>query len=152
MAFGHKAGNAMESTKKAFDWKTRGEFLLASLFCILAGLGVRKLAASFPCFLTAYLPDAIWGAMVFCLFGILLPHAPIRQTVFSLLFSYAIECSQLYHAPWIDTVRTTVLGHLVLGSGFLASDLVCYTVGIAVALSARHLFRMLSIKYRRHNP
>ena len=47
---------------------------------------------------------------------------------------FLIELSQLYHSPWIDAVRQTRLGGLVLGFGFLWSDLVTYTVGGLVGL------------------
>ena len=40
--------------------------------------------------------------------------------------------SQLYHAEWIDNIRATTLGGLVLGYGFLWSDLVAYTIGVGV--------------------
>ena len=38
---------------------------------------------------------------------------------------------QLYHAPWIDSVRQTTLGGLVLENGYLWTDLVCYSFWIA---------------------
>ena len=40
--------------------------------------------------------------------------------------------SQLYHAPWIDAIRDTLPGALVLGYGFLWSDLACYAAGVAL--------------------
>jgi hypothetical protein len=43
----------------------------------------------------------------------------------ALAFAWAIELSQLYHAPGIEALRHTRLGGLVLGFGFLWSDLVC---------------------------
>ena len=46
-------------------------------------------------------------------------------------FCFVIELSQLYHAPWIDGLRHTRLGGLILGYGFLWSDLICYAVGVA---------------------
>ena len=52
----------------------------------------------------------------------------------SLLVCYGIEVSQLYHAPWIDDLRRTRLGGLIVGFGFLWSDLVCYAVGVMLAL------------------
>ena len=52
----------------------------------------------------------------------------------ALAFSYLIEVSQLYHAPWIDAIRATTLGALVLGFGFLWSDIACYTVGIILGI------------------
>jgi hypothetical protein len=45
----------------------------------------------------------------------------------------AVEISQLYRAPWIDALRASRLGGLVLGRGFLWSDLVCYAAGAAGA-------------------
>ncbi|MCY7330065.1 MAG: DUF2809 domain-containing protein [Saprospiraceae bacterium] len=36
---------------------------------------------------------------------------------------------QLYHAPWMDGLRVTRLGGLILGFGCLWSDLGCYTLG-----------------------
>ena len=49
-------------------------------------------------------------------------------------FSVAIEISQLYHAPWIDSIRRTTLGGLILGFGFLWSDLACYAVGVGLGV------------------
>jgi hypothetical protein len=46
----------------------------------------------------------------------------------------AVEVSQLYHAPVVDAVRATRLGHLVLGSGFDARDLAAYAGGIVGAV------------------
>ena len=60
----------------------------------------------------------------------------------AMAFSVAVEISQLYHAPWIDSIRQTTLGGLILGFGFLWSDLACYAVEVGlgvmidVALSA----------------
>ncbi|GAB3756189.1 ribosomal maturation YjgA family protein [Spirosoma pomorum] len=47
-------------------------------------------------------------------------------------FSVCIELGQLYHAPWIDSLRATRLGGLVLGFSFVWSDLLCYAVGVSL--------------------
>ncbi|WP_309145332.1 ribosomal maturation YjgA family protein [Paenibacillus mendelii] len=49
------------------------------------------------------------------------------------LFCLFIECSQLYQAGWINDIRATVIGALILGKGFLAVDLVRYAAGIGAA-------------------
>jgi len=54
--------------------------------------------------------------------------------VIALVFSYLIEFSQLYQATWINSLRANRIGGLVLGYGFLWSDLLCYTVGIAFGI------------------
>lgn len=53
--------------------------------------------------------------------------------------------SQLYHAPWIDSIRATSLGGLVLGFGFLVSDLICYTCGVLIA----YFFDRTMAEYRK---
>lgn len=66
---------------------------------------------------------------------ILFPKIETKElAVISLLFCYGIEMSQLYHAPWIDSIRATTLGGLVLGYGFLWSDLIAYTIGVGIGL------------------
>jgi hypothetical protein len=50
--------------------------------------------------------------------------------------AFLVEISQLYHAPWIDAIRQTTLGGLVLGFGFLRTDLVCYSVGVMIGVIA----------------
>ena len=75
----------------------------------------------------------LWALMVFLIFGALLPrHSTMRLALYALLFSYTIEFSQLYHASWIDAIRQTRFGGLVLGFGFLWSDLVSYVMGISI--------------------
>ena len=82
----------------------------------------------------AYAGDVLWAAMVYLLIAAAWPRAsPRRAAAGAAIFSLAIELSQLYHARWIDAVRQTRMGGLVLGFGFLWSDLACYAVGIALA-------------------
>ncbi len=45
----------------------------------------------------------------------------------------ADEALQLYHAPWIEAIRQTRVGGLILGFGFLWSDIICYAIGIVIA-------------------
>ncbi len=63
----------------------------------------------------------------------MLPRASTRTIAgMALAVSVAVEISQLYHAPWIDSIRQTTLGGLILGFGFLWSDLACYLVGVVL--------------------
>jgi len=65
---------------------------------------------------------------------------PSLIALVSLLFCYLIEISQLYHAPWIDAIRNTRLGGLVLGFGFLWTDIIAYTMGIGVMLTIESVY------------
>jgi hypothetical protein len=84
--------------------------------------------------LAEYAGDTLWALMLFLLVSTLLAGRPILvRAAISLALAFLVEISQLYHAPWIDSIRQTTLGGLVLGFGFLWTDLVCYAVGIATA-------------------
>lgn len=43
-------------------------------------------------------------------------------------------------APWIHNLRRTSPGALVLGYGFLWSDVACYTVGVALSVTVEYFF------------
>jgi hypothetical protein len=47
----------------------------------------------------------------------------------ALALSVAVELSHLCHAPWIDSIRHTTLGGLLLGIGYFWSDVACYALG-----------------------
>ena len=57
----------------------------------------------------------------------------------ALAFSVAVELSQLYHASWIDSIRHTTLGGLILGFDFVWSDLACYALGVGLGVSGEIL-------------
>ncbi|WP_330656044.1 ribosomal maturation YjgA family protein [Alkaliphilus flagellatus] len=75
------------------------------------------------------------GAYDFFIFGFLFNRRnTFWITIISLLFFFSIEVSQLYQSQWINTIRNTTIGRLILGYGFLWSDLLAYTVGIAIGV------------------
>ncbi len=112
----------------------RNRLFYFTLIVGTVGLGLASRHFSYlPSFVHLYIGDALWALMVFFIFGFLFPRqATIRLAFYALCFSFAIEFSQLYHAPWIDSIRANRLGGLVLGFGFLWSDLVAYIVGISL--------------------
>ncbi|KAA0766607.1 DUF2809 domain-containing protein [Bacillus sp. SH5-2] len=115
--------------------RNRLRYAMFTIIVIILGLSSRKFAFVLPDLLNDYLGDALWALMIFIGFGFLFPKIETKKlAVISLLFCYGIEMSQLYHAPWIDSIRTTTLGGLVLGYGFLWSDLIAYTIGVGIGI------------------
>ncbi len=99
----------------------------------LLGIGSRRYAHALPWFIAAYAGDTLWALAAFLGFGLILPKATTRMVaILAMAFSVVIELSQLYHAPWIDSIRHTIIGGLILGFGFLWSDLACYAVGVGL--------------------
>jgi Protein of unknown function (DUF2809) len=107
---------------------------LIALVCLL-GISSRRYAHVLPGFIAAYSGDTLWALAAFLGTGLVLPRASTRTiALLAMIFSVAIELSQLYHAPWIDSIRQTTLGGLILGFGFLWSDLSCYAVGVGLGV------------------
>ena len=101
---------------------------------VLLGLGSRRYADACPDAVRLYVGDVLWAAMVYFAAATVWPAATVRRLVIATaVFSLVIEASQLYHAPWIDAVRATRPGGLVLGFGFRLSDIVCYAIGVGLA-------------------
>ncbi|PEJ39686.1 ribosomal maturation YjgA family protein [Bacillus pseudomycoides] len=117
-------------------------YAILTIIVVILGLASRKFAYALPNLLNAYLGDALWAFMIFIGFGFLFHKMKIKKIAFlSLLFCYGIEISQLYHADWIDNIRATTLGGLVLGYGFLWSDLLAYTIGVGTGMLCELMFR-----------
>lgn len=105
-------------------------YALAIFAVIIIGLGSRRYLQ-----LGKYPGDALWTIVVFLLLGFALPRvSTLKVTALALLISSAVEFGQLYRAPWLVAIRSTTLGHLLLGSDFNWGDLVAYTIGALIAL------------------
>lgn len=122
--------------------KTRIISLIIALTLIPIGLATRQYGNEW---MKLYLGDVLWAAMIYWGFRFLWANEPKQTAIYAILFCFLIEFSQLYHAPWIDEIRHTRLGGLVLGFGFLWSDLVCYSVGVGLSFFLDKKFTNLVI-------
>ena len=121
--------------------RNRIVYLISVAIVMGLGLSSRKYAGYLPEWINTYLGDALWAVMIYLFTAVLLhDRKPLQIALVSLLFCYLIEISQLYHAPWIDAIRNTRLGGLVLGFGFLWTDIIAYTMGIVVMLAIESLY------------
>lgn len=120
--------------------RVRWIYAAATVATIGLGLASRECARYLPWWLAKNLGDGLYATMVFWGFGFLALRARTsRVALAAVAFCVAIELSQLYHAPWIDAVRETTPGRLVLGQGFHAFDLVCYVAGVALGVALERI-------------
>lgn len=113
--------------------RVRYGYLGAAVTAVVLGLASRRFGPHLPAFVASYAGDALWALTLFLLLGVVWPRAATRtRAATALAVSFAVEASQLSHAPWPDAIRATLPGRLVLGVGFLWSDLACYGVGVIV--------------------
>ena len=84
--------------------------------------------------------DALWAMMVFCCWRFVLVSRPLKTVaVVSLITSFLVEFSQILSFDWLVRLRSTFLGHMLLGQGFLWIDLLAYTIGVIIIYIIAHL-------------
>ncbi|WP_115991351.1 DUF2809 domain-containing protein [Cohnella lupini] len=105
----------------------------AIVVVVILGISSREFAAELPVFVAEHFGDGLWASMVYLGFRMLdVRRSRMWALGLSAAFCCGVEVSQLYQAEWINEIRSTTLGALILGQGFLAVDFVRYGLGIAV--------------------
>jgi hypothetical protein len=124
--------------------RSRLWLVLLALLVIATGLFLRS--SWFPQgFFSKYAGDALWALVAFLGFGFLFPTWGTGTiAILAAGFSIAIEFSQLYHVPWLDAIRATLPGHLILGTDFAWADMLAYLVGIALGVLGEIIWQRLS--------
>lgn len=109
--------------------KQRYKYAIIILSVIVTGLLSRQIAA-----LPVATGDALYATMMYFIVRFcLLQSKTGKVAIISLCICFTIEFSQLYQAGWINNIRATLPGRLILGRGFLRSDLLAYVSGIVLA-------------------
>ena len=108
----------------------RNRFHYFIFILVTIGFGIFSRSSYIPKSIYPYLGDFLYTIMFFFIFAFIFPKQySYKIAILSIGLCFAIEISQLYQADWINILRNTTLGKWTLGSGFLWSDLVCYTLG-----------------------
>jgi hypothetical protein len=115
--------------------RLRLTYVVLAVVTIGVGLLVHLNGTAFASTSRDAIGDALWAAMMVWWLGALLPYArPAIRGVGAYAVCVGVEVSQLYHAPTLDMLRATAVGHLLLGSGFDPRDLVSYAGGVIGAV------------------
>jgi hypothetical protein len=100
----------------------------------VVALGLASRLPGAPAFVVAYVGDALYAVLIYALVGLVAPAVNVgRAAMLALGICWAIEASQAWHPAWLDALRAHRAVALVLGRGFVWSDLACYAVGVAAA-------------------
>lgn len=103
-------------------------YSLLIIATIVLGLLSRKIKI-----IPLFIGDMLYAIMMYFIIRFLFLKASAKNiALVSLLTCYVIEIQQLYQADWIVNLRATTIGHLILGQGFLWSDMISYTLGIGI--------------------
>ncbi|ACU04586.1 DUF2809 domain-containing protein [Pedobacter heparinus] len=122
--------------------RLRFRYVLLIVFVIVLGILSRKAS-----FIPLIIGDVLYAAMMFLCVKLLFIRVNFWIiALISLLICFLIELSQLYNAVWINDIRNTTLGALILGRGFLWSDIVAYTIGTIICILFFQFTRIFSDK------
>lgn len=122
--------------------RARISYALLTCATVLLGLLSRSRAAGPLRTLPAWaeVGDALYGSMACFGLGVLAPRLRLRsRAVLALAWCWGIELSQAVHLPWLEHLRRTRLGGLVLGRGFVPWDLLAYVLGVGAAAATSWL-------------
>ncbi len=114
----------------------RNRILYFFLIIATIGLGLASRADFIPKLIYPFLGDILYSLMIFFIIGfIFTDFSSLKIALISIGICYIIELSQFYEANWILEIRKNKLGGLLLGYGFLWSDLISYFVGGVLGFS-----------------
>lgn len=110
---------------------------VALLAVVGLGLGSRSGHAAIPMWIADHAGDALWSVCAFVGFAWIRPDARSRSLcAAALITSFSVEVSQMVEVDWLDELRRTVPGRLLLGQGWQWLDLPRYVVGVLLAVTA----------------
>ncbi|MEO3405828.1 DUF2809 domain-containing protein [Mucilaginibacter sp. CAU 1740] len=122
--------------------KNRITYFALTIATIILGLLSRHFKT-----IPLFIGDVLYATMVYFIMRFIFTERPVKFSVMAaLVFCFAIEFSQLYQAPWINDLRHTLLGRLVLGQGFLWSDLLCYGLGVGIGVRVDQFMQLSKLR------
>jgi len=121
----------------------RNRILCAIAIMLVIGMGLLWRSGLIPLSSSAskYGGDSLWALVVFLGFGFVFRRSStVRIALGAVCFAWSVEFLQLCHAHWIDAIRATRLGRLVLGDSFNSPDLIAYVIGIAFGALGEYIY------------
>ncbi len=145
----------MFESKQRHAWPTtkpvgiRARYFALGAAAMLVGLTVHFLGVSFSANVRDVIGDALWATMLAANVSAILPEQGAWQRYLTALaICYAVELSQLWQLPALESARSTAIGRLVLGSGFDPRDFAAYALGIFafIVLDQRLVTRLARVQ------
>ena len=110
----------------------RWVYAILTVATVALGLGSR--ASFLPEWVHLYVGDVLWAVMFYGVFRVVLWQSALWWAlVLALLVTWGIELSQCLTWPWLVAIRAHSVGGLLLGHGFLWSDVIACGVGAVLA-------------------
>jgi len=133
------------------DLRRRALYLGLALATVVAGLSIFSGAVPLGGAARDIAGDALWATMMTWLVAAIAPRMRLLpRGAVALAVCWVVELSQLVHGGPLDAVRSSTIGHLLLGSGFDPRDFLSYGLGVGAAMLLERSVRFLSVRSVRH--
>ena len=127
-------------------WGPRRRGSTAVVLAATVALGLLSRRVAPPGLLAEYTGDALYATAAYFAFALAGPAQGVRRLgLLALGFAAAVEFAQLLSWPWLQALRATPAGALVLGQGFQVADLFAHVAGVLLACAADVTFLVRSI-------
>ena len=127
--------------------KLKAIYLSLFIFCSWLALATRSHHERFPHLVVVYGGDIIWSGMfVFFLRIFFTKPALWKLAVINYALGVVDEFSQLNQGPFMLYLRSFTFGRLMLGVGFLWSDILCYAIGTLIGFCIALMIEKLLLK------
>jgi hypothetical protein len=114
--------------------RNRTFYALLVVGTIAAGLATRSTLFNMSPVFGKYPGDCLWAAMVFWGVGMSFPAlSTFRTAGLAVLICFVVETMKLLPWDWLNSIRQTTLGHLMIGRAFTWQNYIAYSVGVIVA-------------------
>jgi hypothetical protein len=98
-------------------------------------LYARQYALAHPSSAVDLVGDGLWALLVFAAIGLFFPTISSWQAAsLAFIIPALLEVGHLYHVPWLDPIRGTSIGLVVLGTKSIMADFACYAAGALVGM------------------
>lgn len=114
----------------------RTMYVCMAVVLIPFGLGTKSYHGPLQSWIHSYAGDVLVAIFLYLLLRGVLPRlSPAICGLTILCVSIVVECSQLFTSPFLEQLRQTFPGRVILGASFDWIDLLCYALGVGLAVS-----------------
>jgi hypothetical protein len=111
--------------------KSKWQYGCLVLITIVLGLLSRSVSG-----MPYFCGDVLYAMMIYWVIRSLFRNFSLRFSFLAcVLFCFFIEFAQALQNPWLVSWRVHKFGKLILGQGFLWSDLIAYLIGAFAAIA-----------------
>lgn len=124
---------------------SRKIYALLAFICLIICILIAAFLTNYK-LIRGFCGDIVVTILIYYFIKSFIKIKPIRLGILVLIFSYTIEIMQYFHLVNLLGLGGNKIARIVIGSTFDFSDLMAYTIGIAMAILVDIKLIMIKVK------